>query len=275
MSAFGRAPPVEFAPLFRRSGQLALTDFPTVRLTAPPRPGWRRIAVHGVVRTTIALLVLTIGVSTGPFSFAQSRAVDPPRQEVGAPPQQFAFWRAGQADVAHWVVVGDSTGPGGTTIERSDTDRSVHNALAVYTAVSARNARIRTHFKLIAGSTPSAGLALRVTGPDDYYLVRASEDEQRVSLFHVVSEVSEEIAGVDADITRDHWQTLEVTARDNEFTIWLDDQVVLTVFDDSKLGAGQFGIWTERDDVTRFNQVEISPLPSGYERFDLQDRSGG
>ena len=92
-------------------------------------------------------------------------------------------------------------GPGGTAIERSDTDRSVHNALAVYTAVSARNARIRTHFKLIAGSVPSAGLALRVTGPDDYYLVRASEDEQRVSLFRVVGEAAEEIASVDADIT--------------------------------------------------------------------------
>jgi hypothetical protein len=214
-------------------------------------------------------------MSEGPFSFAQSGSVDPSRREIGAPPQQFAFWRAGQADVAHWLVVDDSTGPFGTAIERSDKDRSVHNALAVYTAVSARNARIRTHFKLISGSTPSAGLALRVTGPDDYYLVRASEDEQRVSLFHVVGGASEEIAGVDADITLDHWQTLEATVRDNEFTIWLDDQVVLTVFDDGKLGAGQFGIWTERDDVTRFNQVEISPLSSGYERFDLQGRSGG
>jgi hypothetical protein len=166
-------------------------------------------------------------------------------------------------------------GPAGTAIERSDTDRCAHNALAVYTAVSARNARVRAHFKLIAGSSPSAGLALRVTGPDDYYLVRASEDEQRVSLFRVVSGASEEIAGVDADITRDHWQTLEVSVRDNEFSIWLDEQWVLTVFDDGKLSAGQFGIWTERDDATRFNQVEISPLPTGNERSHLQSLSGG
>ena len=274
MSAFRPIPPVEFARLIHRSGQLAPADFPIVRLAAPPPRGRRRIAAR-TVRTTIALLVLTIAVTAGPFSFAQSRSVDPSRQEIGAPPQQFAFWRGGQADVAHWVVVGESMGPGGTAIERSDTDRSVHNALAVYTAVSARNARVRTRFKLIAGSSPSAGLALRVTGPDDYYLVRASEDEQRVSLFRVVGEASEEIAGVDADITRDHWQTLEVTARGNEFSIWLDDQWVLTVFDDGKLSAGQFGIWTERDDATRFNQVEISPLPTGYERFDLQGRSGG
>ena len=276
MSAFRPIPPVEFARLVHRAGQLAPADFQTVCLAAPPRSGRRRnVAARAVVRTTIALLILTIGVSAGPFSFAQSRSADPSRQEIGAPPQQFAFWRAGQADAAHWLVVGDPMGPGGTAIERSDTDRSVHNALAVYTAVSARNARIRTNFRLIAGSVPSAGLALRVTGPDDYYLVRASEDEQRVSLFHVVGEASEEIAGVDADIARDHWQTLEVSAKDNKFTIWLDDQWVLTAFDDGKLSAGQFGIWTERDDATRFNQVEISPLPTDYERFNLQGRSGG
>ena len=274
MSAIRPIPSVEFARLIHRSGQLAPAD--TVCLAAPPRSGRRRnVAARAVVCTTIALLTLTIGVSAGPVSFAQSRSTDPSRQEIGVPPQQFAFWRAGQADVAHWVVVGDSMGPGGTAIERSDTDRSVDNALAVYTAVSARDARIRTHFKLIAGSVPSAGLALRVTGPDEYYLVRASEDEQRVSLFRVVGEASEEIAGVDADITRDHWQALEVSASDNEFTGWLNDQWVLTVFDDGKLSAGQFGIWTERDDATRFNQVEIIPLPTGYERFDLQGRSGG
>jgi hypothetical protein len=140
MSAFRPIPPVEFARLIHQAGQLAPADFQTVCFAAPPRSGRpRNIAARAVVRTTIALLILMIGVSAGPFSFAQSRSADPSRQEVGAPPQQFAFWRAGQADVAHWLVVGDPMGPGGTAIERSDTDRSVHNALAVYTAVSARN----------------------------------------------------------------------------------------------------------------------------------------
>lgn len=87
--------------------------------------------------------------------------------------------------------------------------------------------------------------------------------------------MSEEIAGVDADIARNHWQTLEVTAKDNAFTIWLDDAWVLTAFDDSKLVAGQFGIWTERDDVTRFDKVEISPITADYSRFDPQGRPGG
>jgi hypothetical protein len=218
------------------------------------------------------LPILTIGLTIGPFSLAQSHSIDSTRREIG---EQFAFWRGGQADVGHWVVVNDSANPGGLAIERSDKDRTVQNALAVYKEVSALNARIRTHFKLIDGSTPSAGIALRITGPDDYYLVCASEDEQRISLFRIAHGVSEEIAGVDADIARDRWQTLEVTVKDNEFTIWLDDELVLTVFDDSKMVAGQFGIWTERDDVTRFNQVEISPITVEYWRFGPQGRPGG
>jgi len=35
---------------------------------------------------------------------------------------------------------------------------------------------------------------------------------------------------------------------------------VLTAFDYGKLVDGRFGIWTERDDVTRFDQIEIAPL---------------
>ncbi len=214
-------------------------------------------------------------MSVEPLSLAQSGTIDLPHQNIGAPPEQFEFWRGSQVDVGHWAVVDDSGSPGGTAIQRSDADRAAQAALAIYAPVSVINARIRTHFKLIDGSTPSAGIALRVTGPDDYYLVRVGEDDQRISLFRVARGVSEEIAGADADIARNHWQILEVTAKDNEFTIWLDDAWVLTVFDDGKLISGQFGIWTERDDVTRFDQVEISPITADYSRFDPQGRPGG
>jgi hypothetical protein len=172
-------------------------------------------------------------------------------------------------------LAGIAATPDGAAIERSDTDRSVQPALAVYTSLSALNARIQTHFRLLDGSTLSAGVALRILSPQDYYLVRASVEEQRVSLNHVVRGVSQEIAGVDADIVRDHWQTLEVSARDTGFTILLDGQWILTAFDDGSLASGQLGIWTERDDVTRFSQIEISTLRSDHERSDLQARFGG
>jgi hypothetical protein len=253
MSAYHPAPSVECARPAPRPGRLAST----CRLAA------------------IALLALTIGISAGPFSVAQSRPIDLSEQEIGAPPRAFAFWRAGRTDVGHWTVVNDALSAGGTAVQRSDTDRSVQTALAVYTPLSARDGRIRTRFRLIAGSTPSAGVALRIIDPDEYYVVRASADEQRVALLHIVHNNSEEIAEVDAEIARDHWQTLEVAAKDNGFTIWLDDQWVLTAFDDSRPVGGQFGVWTERDDVTRFDDIEISPLTSNFGQFDLKGRPRG
>ena len=140
--------------------------------------------------------------------------------------------------------------------------------------MSALNAKVQMRFKLIDGSMPSAGIVLRVTGADDYYLVRASSYQQRVSLIHVVHGAAEEIAGVNADVSEQHWQTLQVVARDNEFTISLDDRWILTAFDRRGLTAGQFGVWTERDDTTRFDQIEISPLTSGVEQSDLRARFG-
>ncbi len=253
------------------SGQLRLTDSPAIG------PAGRRssAAAWRFCISAIGALFLTLGMATGLSSIAQGRPIDLSNLETGGQLQQFAFWRSGQIDLGHWAIVSDAASPGGTAIQRSDRDRSAQTALAVYTPLSALSATIRTRFKLVDGSMPSAGIALRVTGPDDYYLVRASSYEQRVSLLHVVHGTAEEVAGVNAEIAEQRWQTLEVTVRDIEFTISLDDRWVLTAFDYSQLMGGQFGVWTERDDVTRFDQIEISPLATGLERSGLNSTDGG
>jgi hypothetical protein len=212
------------------------------------------------------MLILSIGIGLSPI--AQCRSIDLSHQQIGALPQEFAFWRAGRIDLGHWAIVRDGASLDSTAIQRSDTDRSVQAALAVYTPLSALNAKIRMRFKLMDGSAPSAGVILRLTGPADYYVVRASSHDQRVSLIHVVHGVAKEVAGVDAEIAERHWQSLEVVARDKEFTISLDGRWVLTAFDYSELLGGQFGVATERDGITCFDQIEISPLKNVWS--DLQ-----
>jgi hypothetical protein len=220
----------------------------------------------------ISLLIFSVGL-VAPVR-ADCTVIDLSHQQPGTPPQHFQFWRSGQLDLGHWAVIREAATDGGAVIQRVD-ERKTQSALAIYTPFSSINASARMQFKLVEGSAPSAGVVLRVASPEDYYLVRASADEQRVSLLHVVHGVSEEIAGVDAEIAQHHWQSLEVTAKDTSFAIWLDGQLVLTAFDRSKLAGGQFGIWTERDGVTQFSQIEISPTTSAYQRCDWQGRSGG
>jgi hypothetical protein len=210
-------------------------------------------------RTSAVLLMVIIGTASPIAAGVQSLTIDLSTQQIGAPPRNFEFWRAGEADPGHWKVVRE-TSAGGLSIQQSGADRGARPSLAVYAPVSAADAKVRARFKLVAGSMPSAGIALRVTSPDDYYLVRASAFEQRLALLHVVHGAAEEIAGVDAEIVQDHWQTLEVVSRGSGFTMWLNDQWALTAFDGGKLVGGRFGIWTERDDVTRFDQIEIAPF---------------
>lgn len=211
----------------------------------------------------VAALMMTIGGYASPASGTeQPQTADLSRQPIGSALQDFEFWRAGQPDINHWTIVDEAKTKTENclSIQQSGANREARPSLAIYKPLWGMNARIRAQFKLLDGSMPSAGIAVRVTSPNDYYLVRASAFEQRLSLIHVVDGGSEEIADVDADIRPNHWQSLEVVANGNSFKISLDDQWVLTAFDYSKPINGRFGIWAERDDVTRFNQIEISSV---------------
>ena len=239
------------------------------------RSEWRSSAKAFYRLAAIALMLATCVVATTDPANAQSQTIHLSGQPIGAPPQDFGFWRAGKADPGHWTVERDGASESSVSVQRSGDNRDLHSSLAVCQTLSAVNAKIRVRFKLIDGSMPSAGIAVRVTDPNDYYLVRVSAFELRLSLFHVVNGMAEEVAGVDADVTLDHWQSLEVVVDGNSFKMSLDDRWALTAFDDGKPVAGHFGLWTERDDVARFNQIEITPLTYVGDDENLRNRAGG
>ncbi|NOJ38064.1 hypothetical protein [Bradyrhizobium australiense] len=241
------------------------------RLAGWIRRDWRAPHV-GHRHWTAAALTVTIGLFASPISVSQT--LDLSRKPVGSAPQGFEFWREGEPDPNHWATIRQATTDSSVSIQQSGADRAARTLLAIYRPLWAVNAKISVQFKLIDGSKPSAGIAVRLTSPNDYYLVRVSAFEQRLSLLHVVDGTSEEIADVDADVTPNHWQSLEVIVNGNSFKVSLDGQWVLTGFDYSKPAIGQFGVWAERYDVTRFNQIEISPLTYASNQ-DLRGRRGG
>jgi hypothetical protein len=238
------------------------------------RTDWRSSAKAFLRLASVALMQVTSAVAATDPANAQSQTIDLSSQPIGAPAQDFEFWRAGEAEPDR-TVVRDAASDSSVSIQRSGRDRNLHSSLAVCKTLSAVNAKIRVRFKLIDGSMPSAGIAVRVTDPNDHYLVRVSAFELRLSLLHVVNGMAEEVAGVDADVTLDHWQSLEVVVGGNSFKMSLDDRWALAAFDYSKPVAGHFGLWTERDDVTRFNQIEITPLTYVGDGENLRNRAGG
>jgi hypothetical protein len=231
----------------------------------------RRWPCFAAVASTI--FIYTIAAVT-PAS-AQSAIIDLSQQQIGAQPQNFEFWHAGRSDVDHWSVVHEVALGDMQAIQSSGADRDEQPSLAIYSPLAATNVRVRARFKVVKGSRPSVGLVIRVTSPDDYYLVRVGTFDQRLSLLHVVHGVPDEIAGVDADIAWNHWQTLEVAVKDDGFTMQLDDRWVLTAFDRGEHVSGRCGIWTEHSDIARFGEIEISPLRSVDDQPELQMRLGG
>jgi hypothetical protein len=102
---------------------------------------------------------------------------------------------------------------------------------------------------------------VRLSSPQDYYLVQVDALRDRVLFSRVSDGTSEEVVAVDADIASHSWHTLTVRAVDNEFTVSLDGIWVFTAFDRTLSQAGRIALWTKGDSVTRFDQIEIAPLP--------------
>ena len=190
----------------------------------------------------------------------QARAVDSSRQPIGSALRDFEFRRADESD---WTIVREVSAESSLSIHQVGAEREARPSPAVYKPLWGMNAKSRVRSNLIDGSMPSAGFAVRVTSLNDCHLVRASAFEHRPSLLHVVHGLSEEIADVEADVTPNHWQG---------FKIPLDGQRTLTGFNHSTPENGQFGVWAEPDDVTRFNQIEISLLTYASNRHNLRGR---
>jgi hypothetical protein len=196
---------------------------------------------------------------------AQSTAttIDIGKDGIGAAPTEFDLSQG------RWTVVRDATAKTGKALEQTGVPAAEDQfPLAIYKTASIMNAEISLRVKADGGeSDRGGGVAVRLSSPQDYYLVRVDALRDRVLFIRVSGGASEEIAGVDADVTSHSWHMLTVRAVDNEFTVSLDGTWVFTVFDRTLSRPGRIALWTKGDSVTRFDSIAISPILAAEERF--------
>ena len=185
------------------------------------------------------------------------------KAKAGAPPADFDFARTGQGGPAQWVVVADTTAATGAAIEQTSTDRTDYRfPLAIHKPVSTRNAEVTLRFKAMAGAVDRAGgIAVRLTDPDNYYVVRANALEDNVRFYRMVKGRREQLEGANLKVTSNEWHTLAIKAEGERFTIIYDGKPLFTAADHTFDGAGKVALWTKSDSVTRFDRIEIKPLP--------------
>jgi hypothetical protein len=56
-----------------------------------------------------------------------------------------------------------------------------------------------------------------------------------------------------------------VLAKGDKFTVSLDDAPLFTMWDRTFLRDGRIGLWAEEDNLTRFDQLEMTALPGSEE----------
>jgi hypothetical protein len=153
---------------------------------------------------------------------------------IGATPAEFDLSQG------RWAVVGDATAAAGVAIEQPGLQTTEDRyPLAIYKTASPKNAEISLRLKADGGtSDQGGGVAVRLNNPQNYYLVQVNAQRDRVVFLLVSNGGPEEIIGVDADIPSQSWHTLAVRAVDNEFTVSLDGNWVLTAFDKNSIAGG-------------------------------------
>ena len=67
--------------------------------------------------------------------------------------------------------------------------------------------------------------------------------------------------GIDADVLWNHWHSLGVIVHDDHFAVSLDQKPLFTAFDRTRMKDGRVALWTQEDNLTRFDQIEIRALP--------------
>jgi hypothetical protein len=214
-------------------------------------------------RQMLAMAVVLAGTTTD-VAAQSAPAVVPlaPVQPEGLP-AGFQTARTGKGAPAAWKVVADSSLPGGQVLTQTSTDQTDYRfPLAIYEGITAANVEVTVRFKAISGRVDRAGgIAVRLTNPDNYYVVRANALEGNVNFYRVVGGSRREIQGASAKVTADQWHVLSLRAEGDRFTVGFDGAALFTATDRTFSGAGKVALWTKADSVTQFDALTIRSLP--------------
>jgi hypothetical protein len=198
-------------------------------------------------------------------AIAEPAAIEPDllAMAIGSPEDEFVFARTGQGQPGKWVILTEPGARLGLAIAQTDQDRTDYRfPLAIYRAVSATNVNVSVRFKPVAGSVDQAGgIAVRVSDPDNYYLVRPNALEDNVRFYRVVKGERRQIASSDQKVSSGEWHSLTLAAAGDRFTVGFDGKELFTAKDATFAGPGRIALWTKADSVTYFDQLRIVSLP--------------
>ena len=168
-----------------------------------------------------------------------------------------------------WEIVHDDTAPSPPNAlgQLSHDPTAGRFPLAIWERGILKDGEVSVAFRNVAGEIDqAAGLVWRYQDSNNYYIVRANALEDNVVLYKVAGGVRESIApkglpsrayGVKHAIPRGQWNRIRVSFEGPTFTVYLNDERLFEVEDQTFLAAGKTGLWTKADSVTYFDDFTV------------------
>jgi hypothetical protein len=188
---------------------------------------------------------------------------------VGSLPPKFHAALTGRGPTGEWKVQSDSTGPSQPNVlaQLSADTTNYRFPLAIADEGSFLDLDISVKVKPVSGSEDqAAGLVWRLRDSNNYYVVRANALENNVVLYKVENGEREDLPlrnegrtyGKKATVPSQQWSELRVVAQGKLFEVYLNDQKLFEVEDETFREAGKVGLWTKADSVTYFDDLRVT-----------------
>lgn len=183
-------------------------------------------------------------------------------------PVKFHGSLTGSGALGEWKVIDDTTAPSLPNVlaQTAAETTSYHFPLAIADDGSFKDLDLSVRFKPISGrEDQAAGLVFRFKEANNYYLVRANAMENNVVPFKVENgkrtslplKGDDQAYGKKVDVPSQQWSTLRVVITGNLFEVFLNEQKLFEVEDETFKEAGKIGLWTKADSVTYFDDLRV------------------
>ena len=219
------------------------------------------------MKVTLGLIVMSAALSA---QIPSRRVIDFESDKPGQAPASFSFALTGSGRPGVWVVRRDEAAPErGNVLAQTDADRTSYRfPIAVFNDVTAKDVDLAVSFRPVSGGVDqAAGLVWRYQDANNYYIVRANALEGNAVLYKVENGKRTDLPvkgsgrtyGKKADVPKNAWSQMGVTARGPLFTVSINGQGLYEVEDTTFSGAGKAGVWTKADSITYFDDLTIVP----------------
>jgi hypothetical protein len=166
--------------------------------------------------------------------------------------------------ITNWQVLNHQ---GNHVLSQTYTEnKSNHFNIVFNSEIEAKNIELSVKIQAINGKKDrGGGLVFRYQDPQNYYVVRVNSLENNVVLYKVEDGVRTDLPLLGKGLTYgaiiqaigNEWCTLKVTAKEDIFTIYLDNKELFIVQDETFKNAGKVGLWTKSDAVSYFDDFKI------------------